>query len=95
VRLLPVRDASQREPAPVGFPSPDAVQIGPRSLKVGAAWCRTIAVVGYPREVGAAWLEPLLATVAPSVRIAEAFVRSIRTPNPFALRRSRRSEPGG
>ena len=48
-------------PAPAGLPAPDSVQIGARSLTVGAGVCRTFAVVGYPREVGPGWLEPLLA----------------------------------
>jgi len=55
------RSAGQPVPAPVGFPGPDAVQVGPRSVQVGLTLCRTVAVVGYPREVGPAWLEPLLA----------------------------------
>jgi len=37
------------------------VQIGARSLTIGAGVCRTFAVVGFPREVGPGWLEPLLA----------------------------------
>ena len=48
-------------PAPAGLPAPDSVQLGARSLTVGGAVCRTFAVVGYPREVGPGWLEPLLA----------------------------------
>jgi len=40
---------------------PDAVEVGPRALRVGEGWRRTLAVVGYPREVGPGWLEPLLA----------------------------------
>jgi len=48
-------------PAPAGLPAPDSVQIGARSLTIGAGVCRTFAVVGYPREVGPGWLEPLLA----------------------------------
>jgi len=48
-------------PAPAGLPGPDSVQIGARSLTIGAGVCRTFAVVGYPREVGPGWLEPLLA----------------------------------
>jgi len=48
-------------PAPAGLPAPDSVQIGARSLTVGTGVCRTFAVVGYPREVGPGWLEPLLA----------------------------------
>jgi type IV secretory pathway VirB4 component len=55
------RRSGQPAPAPVGYPGPDAVQVGPRSVAVGGTLCRTVAVVGYPREVGPAWLEPLLA----------------------------------
>lgn len=48
-------------PAPAGvIPGPDAVEVGARSLRVGAGVCRTFAVTGYPREVGPGWLEPLL-----------------------------------
>ncbi len=54
------RHAKPAMPAPVGYPGPEAVEIGPRSVRVGTMVCRTFAVVGYPREVGAAWLEPLL-----------------------------------
>jgi type IV secretory pathway VirB4 component len=55
------RRARQLPAPPAGLPGPDAVQVGPRDVRVGTTWCRTMAVVGYPREVGAAWLEPLLA----------------------------------
>jgi type IV secretory pathway VirB4 component len=40
---------------------PDAVEVRPRALRVGAGWCASFAVVGYPREVGHGWLEPLTA----------------------------------
>src|SRR6266540_3654756 len=39
---------------------PDALEVGPRWLRVGESWCRTLAVTGYPREVGLGWLEPVL-----------------------------------
>jgi type IV secretory pathway VirB4 component len=61
MRLRVLRNAGQPVPAPVGYPGPDAVEVGPRSVQAGATLCRTVAVVGYPREVGPAWLEPLLA----------------------------------
>jgi hypothetical protein len=32
-----------------------------RQLRLGEDWCRTLAVTGWPAEVGAGWLEPLLA----------------------------------
>ena len=41
-------------------PMPEAVEVAPRWLRAGAALCRTLAVVGYPPEVGAGWLEPLV-----------------------------------
>ena len=47
-----------RAPSPFG---PDAIEVGPRSLRIGDGWCRSFAIVGYPREVGFGWLEPLTA----------------------------------
>ncbi len=40
---------------------PDAIEVGPRALQVGDGWCRSFCIVGYPREVGYGWLEPLTA----------------------------------
>src|SRR5436190_20884150 len=40
---------------------PDAVEVGGRSVRVGDEYAATLAVTGYPAEVGAGWLEPLLA----------------------------------
>ena len=47
--------------------SSDATLLGPPALelersraRVGEQWLRTLAVVGYPREVTRGWLEPLL-----------------------------------
>ena len=53
----------RRAPPPVRpRPSaPTAVEVGPRALRVGEGWCRSFAIVGYPREVGHGWLEPLTA----------------------------------
>jgi type IV secretory pathway VirB4 component len=39
---------------------PSAVQVLPRRLRVGEGWCASLAVTGYPRQVGLGWLEPLL-----------------------------------
>lgn len=39
---------------------PDAIEVGPRQLQVGDDWLASFAVVGYPREVHAGWLAPLL-----------------------------------
>lgn len=40
--------------------TPDAVEIADRHLKVGGEWIASFAVLGYPREVHAGWLHPLL-----------------------------------
>ena len=50
--------SAPRPPSPFG---PDSVEVGPRALRVGDGWCRSFAIVGYPREVRHGWLEPLTA----------------------------------
>jgi type IV secretory pathway VirB4 component len=45
---------------PAGLPGPDALEIGPRTLQTGGVLHQTLAVTGYPREVGPGWLQPLL-----------------------------------
>jgi hypothetical protein len=45
---------------PVGLPGPDALEIGPRTLRAGGVLHQTLAVTGYPREIGPGWLQPLL-----------------------------------
>src|SRR3989440_8410947 len=40
---------------------PDAVEVGGRSVRVGQEHAATLVVTGYPAEVGAGWLEPILA----------------------------------
>lgn len=39
---------------------PDAVEVAGRSLRVGAEHTATLVVTGYPAEVGAGWLDPIL-----------------------------------
>ncbi|GGM80975.1 hypothetical protein GCM10012275_59530 [Longimycelium tulufanense] len=39
---------------------PDAVEIHPRHLQLGDEWVASFAITGYPREVHAGWLQPLL-----------------------------------
>ena len=59
--LSRLRGAVHHRPGP-GHASPfgpDGVEVGARSLRVGDGWCRSFAVVGYPREVALGWLEPL------------------------------------
>jgi len=45
---------------PAGLPGPDALEINARTLRVDGVLHRTLAVTGYPREVGPGWLQPLL-----------------------------------
>src|SRR5918912_3095546 len=40
---------------------PDAVEVGGRHVRAGENYAATLAVTGYPAEVGAGWLEPILA----------------------------------
>src|SRR4030081_237880 len=43
-----------------GFPAPEALEITPRAVKAGDTWFRPLAIPGWPREVSAGWLQPLL-----------------------------------
>ncbi|BDT85627.1 MULTISPECIES: PrgI family protein [Nocardia] len=46
---------------PVGAEfAPESLTIGTRHLEIGGDWAATVAVNGYPREVAAGWLAPLL-----------------------------------
>jgi type IV secretory pathway VirB4 component len=47
--------------APPSAFGPDSVEVLPRAVRAGEDWCRSFAVVGYPREVRHGWLEPLAA----------------------------------
>ncbi|MFC3966510.1 TraG/VirB4 family ATPase [Nocardia jiangsuensis] len=40
--------------------APESLTIGTRHLEIGSDWTSTLAVTGYPREVTAGWLAPLL-----------------------------------
>src|SRR5688500_4569160 len=51
------RSASQR---PAGLLGPEAFEVFPRRLRAGETWSETLAVTGFPREVGPGWLAPLL-----------------------------------
>lgn len=43
-----------------GLAGPDSVEVGTRQLRLGDGYATTLVVTGYPAEVGAGWLEPLL-----------------------------------
>src|SRR5205823_14056229 len=40
---------------------PDGVEVTGRHVRAGEDYAATLAVTGYPAEVGAGWLEPILA----------------------------------
>ena len=46
-------------PAGGGVPGPDSIQVAARHMQVGGWHAATLAVTGYPAEVGPGWLEPL------------------------------------
>ncbi|MET8004253.1 VirB4 family type IV secretion system protein [Nonomuraea glycinis] len=46
--------------APSALAAPSALEVGRRALTLPNGVAASFAVVGYPREVGAGWLEPLL-----------------------------------
>lgn len=56
---------AQRSVPPAGLLGPEAIEVFPRRVRAGDAWCETFAVTGYPREVSAGWLAPLLAYPGP------------------------------
>src|SRR5689334_17505766 len=58
--LLPRRRTTP-ETATVLPGSPDAVEVDGRFVRVGDSYSTTLAVTGYPAEVGAGWAEPILA----------------------------------
>ncbi|MEV6986759.1 ATP-binding protein [Sphaerisporangium sp. NPDC051017] len=49
-----------RDHGPGTLTHPAAVHLGVRTVTLPNAVCASFAVTGYPREVGAGWLEPLL-----------------------------------
>ncbi|MBL7491181.1 ATP-binding protein [Frankia sp. AgB1.9] len=58
-RLLRRRPTPPDENGPVVW-TPPGLEVEARQLWVGDLVAATVAVVGYPREVGPGWLEPLL-----------------------------------
>jgi hypothetical protein len=58
--LSKARRSRSRTPDVQGAPTPAAVQVARSHVRVGDGYAATFAVVGYPAEVGPAWLDPLL-----------------------------------
>lgn len=54
------RNRRRTSPATSVAFAPDAVEVHPRHLQIGDEWVVSFAVAGYPREVHAGWLQPLL-----------------------------------
>ncbi|MEV0804739.1 hypothetical protein AB0I34_44115, partial [Kribbella sp. NPDC050281] len=52
------RRTRDHEPGVLAHPA--AVGVGVRTITLPGAVSASFAVAGYPREVGAGWLEPLL-----------------------------------
>ena len=55
----PHRRAPAR-PGAADMPGPPSVEVAARHVRTGDDWSATLAVTGYPAEVSAGWLEPLL-----------------------------------
>ena len=60
VGLLRKAGVTAGSSSPAGLVGPDAVEVGARRLRLGEGYAATLAIAGYPREVGAGWLDPLL-----------------------------------
>ncbi len=54
------RAAGPYGPGAPDMPGPAAVEVTARHVRTGDDWSATLAVTGYPAEVSAGWLEPLL-----------------------------------
>jgi type IV secretory pathway VirB4 component len=54
------RSGAARQTPTAGVPAPSAVEVERDCLRTGGLWQRTLAVIGYPREVNQGWLAPLL-----------------------------------
>ncbi|GAA2456182.1 hypothetical protein GCM10010191_89400 [Actinomadura vinacea] len=57
-RCGPLNEESEVGAASV--PGPSALRVNARTVELPGEVCASFAVTGYPREVGAGWLEPLL-----------------------------------
>lgn len=63
--MRPLARRSAEPSRPAGFVGPESIELFPRCVRVGDTWCETLAVTGYPREVAAGWLAPLLSYGGP------------------------------
>jgi type IV secretory pathway VirB4 component len=54
------RAAAPEALAAPDMPGPPSVEVAARHVRTGDDWSATLAVTGYPAEVTAGWLEPLL-----------------------------------
>ena len=61
--MSPRRTGRAAAPDPLAapdMPGPPSVEVAARHVRTGDDWSATLAVTGYPAEVSAGWLEPLL-----------------------------------
>lgn len=63
--MVTLRRSSDSAPEADGLLGPDSVETFPRRIRSGDSWCETLAVFGYPREITAGWLAPLLSYPGP------------------------------
>jgi type IV secretory pathway VirB4 component len=56
----PRRAVSPTPAGRAGAFTPDSLSVAPRHLEIGGEWVASFAVTGYPRDVHAGWLQPLL-----------------------------------
>ena len=59
-RLLRRPAAPPAVPGAEDVPGPPDVEVAARHVRIGGDYAATLAVTGYPAEVSAGWLEPLL-----------------------------------
>src|SRR5438874_9407788 len=60
IRKTPQQKQEPPTEAAEGLLGPAALELRADRVRVGARWQRTLAISGFPREVGYGWLAPLL-----------------------------------
>jgi type IV secretory pathway VirB4 component len=68
-RTTPPTAATKRKHPDEGLLGPAALELRADRVRVGGRWQRTLAISGYPREVGYGWLAPLL-RAAPQLEVS-------------------------
>ncbi|HEY6537640.1 MAG TPA: hypothetical protein VI138_01200 [Candidatus Dormibacteraeota bacterium] len=87
LQLLQEQADGQSHLQPPSFASwlaPPEAEVGPRSIRLGSRWSRSLFLGSYPRRVSIGWLAPLLQGLDCEVRVAQHI-----TPLPRLLSLSR------